>query len=202
MSSTKSNGQSSKLRKTFQRLHAWLFKRKLQISKTSLPPVEKTLSLPANGYKLIKMEVSKWSDIEIKDDCQVACCGLRAHTISYSQLSDQVQRFCDIGQFVYKKGTLEHSRRVLRVKIRRTQVVLESAASNLSRCDNFGPSRKNIDSTEHQDCRATLDWEDKAPIRSAVYALESRRLQWPEISDKIRQNVKVAIAGLNSKQFT
>jgi hypothetical protein len=35
-----------------------------------------------------------------------------------------------------------------------------------------------------------------------VYALESGRLQWPEVSEKIRQNVKVAIAGLNSKQVT
>jgi hypothetical protein len=54
MSPTNSNGQSSKLTKSFQKLHAWLFKRKLLISKTFLPPVEKTLSLPANG--------SKWSD--------------------------------------------------------------------------------------------------------------------------------------------
>ena len=87
----------------------------------------------------LQMERSKWSDIEIKDDCQVACCGLRAHAVSYSQLSERVQRYCDIGQCVYKKGALEHSRRVLRVKKRRTQVVPESPKSQLPRCDNFGP---------------------------------------------------------------
>jgi hypothetical protein len=103
---------------------------------------------------------------------------------------------------VYKKGAPENSRRVLRVKKRRTQVVLESAASHLSRCDNFGPWRKYIDWTQHYDCGAILDWEDKAPIRGAVYALESGWLQWPDISEKVRQNIKVAMAGLNSKQIT
>lgn len=33
-----------------------------------------------------------------------------------------------------------------------------------------------------------------------MYAIESGRVMWPQISEKLRQNIKVAMAGLNSKQ--
>lgn len=126
-----------------------------------------------------------------KENCQIACCGLRTKTIHWHGLSENVQRTCDVGSCMARG-----SRRLLKTNVK-TQRKL-AGYGTAPRCNS---KTTFFDYRENHYCECGLDWEDTSEVRNAVFSLQAGA-KWSSLSEEMRKQPKVVCAGLDAKQMT